>query len=562
MFSAAGGYKAHHRYFDEFEQRWQGCSPEQVLCAARTSLYASNLDEVKCWCKEAYTRQWPTASGRPVISVGCAAANWPFTPWTEAVSFQSAAPDSVMALPNQSGLQPSRHSSWVRNSSPLNSRPYLAWSCRSRTQRRWVLKPQAHKRLPRHRCRNSTKPQISPQVISAMCGLALVPDDAIGCARVTLQRFLQQWGSPQVALICKLLRSLHAQQHRLMSCTAAAQTQVRARQTIAYIKPALVSLTLTVHLVLGPAPPALSQGPLWFRLLGVECTSCLYLTTSRLGLTPQSWSRLFLHSLCSATMDPLHDDVLEEALADNEAADAAATAHASDEEGEAASSVYSTLTAAISAAHRSPSPVRRGPGPYGPPPAVPINHPLAHAYIPGLSRVRPDALPAANDARPGPVTMSSSSSAGGPPTVPQMPGEPDDPRWQRSMAVNVLNTLQLTGPAFVHAPTLATVHSWAALRIVLEEATEMDEVCVAKGWIHRTSPIVSTLVILMYQKHKLLMSRPKRGKKRKRQTPATKVMTRRTLMILQMGLHRLQPHRLLYLPDLPPMDSSHHRCHQ
>ena len=146
--------------------------------------------------------------------------------------------------------------------------------------------------------------------------------------------------------------------------------------------------------------------------------------------------------------------------------------------------------------------------------------------------------------------------------MPQMPGEPDDPRWQRSMAVNVLNTLQLTGPAFVHAPTLATVHSWAALRIVLEEATEMDEVCVAKGWIHRTSPIVSTLVILMYQKHKLLMSRPKRGKKRKRQTPATKVMTRRTLMILQMGLHRLQPHRLLYLPDLPPMDSSHHRCHQ
>ena len=45
------------------------------------------------------------------------------------------------------------------------------------------------------------------------------------------------------------------------------------------------------------------------------------------------------------------------------------------------------------------------------------------------------------------------------------------------MAVNVLNTLQHTGPAFVHAPTLATVRSWSSLRIILEEATEMDEIC-------------------------------------------------------------------------------------
>ena len=58
-----------------------------------------------------------------------------------------------------------------------------------------------------------------------------------------------------------------------------------------------------------------------------------------------------------------------------------------------------------------------------------------------------------------------------------MPGEPDDPHWQRVMGVNVLNTLQHTGPAFVHAPTLATVKSWSALRIILEEATEMDDIC-------------------------------------------------------------------------------------
>ncbi|CAE7191108.1 unnamed protein product [Symbiodinium necroappetens] len=212
-------------------------------------------------------------------------------------------------------------------------------------------------------------------------------------------------------------------------------------------------------------------------------------------------------------MDPLHDDVLEEALADTGAAatdtaavhaapdDTAAAdgldnedgaalvaaavakpeARDTDEDAHSEASVYSTWTAAMNAADRSPSPaIRAEAGPFGPPPAVPISHPLARDYIPGLSLVRPHALPAGfvgfvNRHRPAP--LGSSSSARGPPTVPQMPGEPDDPHWQRAMAVNVLNTLQHTGPAFVHAPTLATVRSWSSLRIILEEATEMDEVC-------------------------------------------------------------------------------------
>ena len=212
-------------------------------------------------------------------------------------------------------------------------------------------------------------------------------------------------------------------------------------------------------------------------------------------------------------MDPLHDDVLEEALADvataaadattatttsedvaaptgSDAEDADLTAEATakpaarEEEDDAPSeaSIYSTWSAAMRAADRSPSPSRRGAGagPFGPPPAVPIHHPLARQYLPGLPSEGPPTLPVSlvgSRHRPRTTPLGSSSSARGPPSTPRMPGEPDDPHWQRAMAVNVLNTLQHTGPAFVHAPTLATVKSWSSLRIILEEATDMDEVC-------------------------------------------------------------------------------------
>ncbi|CAE7839283.1 unnamed protein product, partial [Symbiodinium necroappetens] len=194
--------------------------------------------------------------------------------------------------------------------------------------------------------------------------------------------------------------------------------------------------------------------------------------------------------------DPLHDSALDEALADTGPVTASTTAEAAtgetsggaaadagEDEASDAGSALSTLTAALAEADRSPSPDRRGPGPYGPPPAVPMSHPLARLYIPGFESARPPALPhgplgAAHRQQQATSTPAgSSSSARGPPTTPHMPGEPDDPHWQRVMAVNVLNTLQHTGPAFVHAPTLATVKSWSSLRIILEEATEMDEVC-------------------------------------------------------------------------------------
>ena len=54
MFTAAGGYSKHHRYFDEFENKWSGCCPDQVLTAARASIYSSGLHEVQDWCTECH----------------------------------------------------------------------------------------------------------------------------------------------------------------------------------------------------------------------------------------------------------------------------------------------------------------------------------------------------------------------------------------------------------------------------------------------------------------------------------------------------------------------------
>ena len=219
-----------------------------------------------------------------------------------------------------------------------------------------------------------------------------------------------------------------------------------------------------------------------------------------LGPTPLLYRQQPLPFLCSATMDPLrdplHDSVLEEALADTgpatistteeaatgETGGGAATVAGEDEASDAGSALP-TLTAALAEADRSPSPDRRGPGPHGPPPAVPVSHPLARQFIPGLMSAGPPALPTGflgyvhRHRQVASTPAGSSSSARGPPATPSMPGEPDDPHWQRVLAVNVLNTLQHTGPAFVHAPTLATVKSWSSLRIILEEATEMDEIC-------------------------------------------------------------------------------------
>ena len=203
------------------------------------------------------------------------------------------------------------------------------------------------------------------------------------------------------------------------------------------------------RIVLKPAKhrtsPALLSHPHPFRVRPHSAGSSLRLHTLALSI---GLITLFCRSpplpfLCSATMDPLrdplHDTVLEEALADSGPATASTTAEAAEGEtrggaaadaGEDAASdegsALSTLTAALAEADRSPSPDRRGPGPYGSPPAAPVSHPLARQYIPGSIPARPPALPTGflgsvrRQRQVASTPAGSSSSARGPPAAPHM----------------------------------------------------------------------------------------------------------------------------------------------
>ena len=370
------------------------------------------------------------------------------------------------------------------------SRTALRPLCLGKHLRARRLRPQARHKPRRKRLRKRNQPW-RRQVIARLCTtLAGWPTWLAPCAH---------W---LASFRCVLLLQQVAPFMRFVASRSA-----NARAKKALNGPHSTQAMLWGQTALRPArhqtSPALPTHSFRVRLPNTACHLWLHTLTLRVSLL--SCSRLPLPFLCSATMDPLrdplHDSALEEALADAGTADTTAATTvptaigALGEEAEAASdasaegSVHSTFSAAMEAADRSPSPDRLGHGPYGPPPAVPVNalvrHPLARQYLPALSSTptRPLTLPTGflgfvHRPRPtAPEATGSSSSARGPPTTPQMPGEPDDPHWQRVMAVNVLNTLQHTGPAFVHAPTLATVKSWSALRIVLEEATDMDDIC-------------------------------------------------------------------------------------
>ncbi|CAE7236597.1 unnamed protein product [Symbiodinium necroappetens] len=54
MYDRAGGYANHHRYLDEFEHRWTGHDPPQILAAASASLYAPDIVPIKTWCQHVY----------------------------------------------------------------------------------------------------------------------------------------------------------------------------------------------------------------------------------------------------------------------------------------------------------------------------------------------------------------------------------------------------------------------------------------------------------------------------------------------------------------------------
>ena len=151
--------------------------------------------------------------------------------------------------------------------------------------------------------------------------------------------------------------------------------------------------------------------------------------------------------------DPLHDSVIDEALADpgtagtEEAPAMMVTTGASAEETAASSdgespegSVYSSLTAALAAdAAAEPVPYDPAAPPAGPPAPTPLHCPAR--------------------------------------TIGPMPGEHsvDGPAWHRSLVQNVLQHLGCSAPAFLSAPsTLAEVHSWNALHISISEAGPAD----------------------------------------------------------------------------------------
>ena len=393
----------------------------QTLCPSRSGVNMCTLN-------------WPTICGYRGMSESSAAAHWPCTRLTS--------------------REPSRK---LRP----GTRPTPRRLCLGKQLRPRKLRPQAWPRPRYRRPRNKTltwHQQVAAR-LNATWGswLALLAP----CAH-------QLQGLCRVLLLQGVVPLIQYVATRSAFTQALRSPSIRTIPTLLH---GIQETSLGPH-VAGPgqnnAPPAVPNRPLRFRPLWVDRTFCLHLPPSRLGFPPQPYYRLFLRSLCSATMDPLHDDVLEEALADTDAAvadttdvhaapaDTAATTGSDNEEGAASvavavakpetrdaeedapseASIYSTWTAATHAADRSPSPDRRGAGagPFGPPPAVPISHALARDYIPGLSLVRPHAhaLPAGfmgfvNRRRPAP--LGSSLSAQGPPTVPQMPGEPDDPHW-------------------------------------------------------------------------------------------------------------------------------------
>ena len=150
-----------------------------------------------------------------------------------------------------------------------------------------------------------------------------------------------------------------------------------------------------------------------------------------------------VHSLvrgCSMDRDPLHDSVLEAALLDRPGMTS---------DGEDSSSSSLTL---ITAAEARDSPAEGSGPPHGPPPPARVNLP------PPGRLVR--------------LVASASSSVGvedeagaGIPVVPTMPSEPHSPRWHRSMAAHIPQHLQLTGPAYVRAPSLSVVQSWRAILV-------------------------------------------------------------------------------------------------
>ena len=447
MFTAAGSYSSNHRYFDEFERRWDGCCPEQVLTAARASIYSSGLREVQDWCTECYPalahylwkppaigKLWSVIQPSHIIcgslppSASCAVVPMHWTHLTSQALSQKSCPQS-RATPRQ--------------------------LCLGKHLRASKLRLQAKHTLRHRRFRRRTltwKQQVAARLCATLDGwstwLALCAHRlAYRCCVLPLPRvtLFGRFDPPGCA---------HAQATR-------GPTGLNHTQELPWGRTAIQ--------------------PFRVKSRDIACHACLHSLTLRLGLV-LSCRTLTLPLLCSATMDPLrdplHDSALDEALADPGPADTTAaaamaeTTGASDGEDAAASdgdshagSVFSTLTAALEADEAAePVPIDPHAPPAGPPAPMPL-------WIYHDDPARP---PTPFSTLP---PMPSGSSPRPARTIGPMPGEHsvDGPAWHRSLVQNVLQHLGCSAPAFLTAPaTLAEVHSWNALRISISEAGPAD----------------------------------------------------------------------------------------
>ena len=175
--------------------------------------------------------------------------------------------------------------------------------------------------------------------------------------------------------------------------------------------------------------------------------------------------------------DPLHDDVLEEALADR--ADLTGPAP------------LTPLSAAEGLApHAGPTEPRRGPppplpvnwrprmGPSGPPAPMPYNCTVETQTALNMVNWPLPSLTADDAGKTALVPVSISGRMGT-----EGDEEATDPLWQRHLGAMVLHHLSLAASAYVSAPALDTIRTWSGIRITLAPATPYDTLR-----LHRIDP--------------------------------------------------------------------------
>ena len=196
----------------------------------------------------------------------------------------------------------------------------LNWPCLGKQLRPRKLRPQArpHPRYRRPRKRTLTwRPQVAARLIAVWDSwpalLAPCAHQLQNLCRVLLLQGVVPW----LRLSAKRCANAQAVWGSANQCVHKSPHSTQAQLLV---QTPWVSLRLC-RLHLGPASYALPHRLLWFRRpQAIACNCCLHSLTLRFRLTGPSYNNLPLPLLRSATMgplrDPLHDSVLDEALAD------------------------------------------------------------------------------------------------------------------------------------------------------------------------------------------------------------------------------------------------------